>query len=382
MLVSAVVTGLSLLVISLLVALEVALLQSKRALIPDTRRPLESSDSEELNRDTVQDFVASARLLEAVLLLSSGAALGRIWGLFLSVEGRPSSNLLPHYLASTIFAMVVIGALVVLGYCIPSELAKRFPDAVIAGCAWLGRFTIRLMWPLRLIARLVGRLTIPSQSSDYQVEEDALETDIRSLVEQGERAGVIEEEEGQIINRVFKLGDKPVISLMTPYRDVVFLRSSMLLEEAQQIVLESRFSWYPLLHGDDNEVLGIVSALDVFELSRRTATEQGSLREVVTTALDIPDSLTALELLEMFREQGARFAVVRDEYGRIEGIATVEDVLKVIVGELGETDGEERSIIRRDDRSWLVDASSDVENLFEVIGCQESERDEEAPFPL
>jgi putative hemolysin len=90
--------------------------------------------------------------------------------------------------------------------------------------------------------------------------------------------------------------------------------------------------------------------------------------------------MTALELLERFREQSARLAIVRDEYGSVAGIATVGDVLKVIVGELGDTQEEEKSVVARDDGSLLVDASSDVENLFELLSINDGAHTDQAPF--
>jgi putative hemolysin len=109
-------------------------------------------------------------------------------------------------------------------------------------------------------------------------------------------------------------------------------------------------------------------------------TQQGGIKGAVSTAIDVPESMTVLELLERFKEIGGRFSIVRDEYGMIVGIATVDDVLKVIVGELGDLDGEERSIVRREDGSLLVDASSDVQNLFEFLGFSRSGEEEDNPF--
>jgi putative hemolysin len=167
---------------------------------------------------------------------------------------------------------------------------------------------------------------------------------------------------------------------MTPRTDVVFLDASMTPEQALKTALEARFGWFPLRNGDDHEILGIVSAYDIFELAKNGGSDAPALKTFVSHALDVPDSMTALELLEIFRERGVRFAVVRDEYGEVAGIATVDDVLKAIVGELGEPNGESRSVLLRDDGSFLVDASSDVETLFEHLECQTKSEHDQAPF--
>jgi putative hemolysin len=147
--------------------------------------------------------------------------------------------------------------------------------------------------------------------------------------------------------------------------------ASMTAGQALGVALEARFGWFPLRNGDDHEVLGIVSAYDLFELAKDGESEGKTLKTVVSSALDVPESMTALELLELFRERGARFAVVRDEYGEVAGIAAVDDVLKALVGEMGEPNGESRSVLVREDGSFLVDASSDVENLLVLVSNHE-----------
>jgi len=90
--------------------------------------------------------------------------------------------------------------------------------------------------------------------------------------------------------------------------------------------------------------------------------------------------MTALELLERFKEHGKRFAIVRDEYGGVSGIVTVDDVLQVVVGDMGDLNGEEKSVTTREDGSLLVDASLDVHNLFETLDCSGTSEDEQGQF--
>ena len=199
-------------------------------------------------------------------------------------------------------------------------------------------------------------------------------------MEEGERAGVIEEKEREIIGRVFTLGDKPVASLMTPSADVVFLDTSMSVDKALEVALQARYGWFPVRNGVNHEVVGAVSAYDVFEWHRSGAGSEKSLKTLLSSALDVPESMSALELLEQFKERGSRFAIVRDEYGDVAGVATVHDVLQALVGDLGDGDGEARSILTRDDGSFLVDASSDVDNLFELLECGERTDGEQSTF--
>jgi putative hemolysin len=244
----------------------------------------------------------------------------------------------------------------------------------------LGRFGVRLMWPAIATARIARQLATRGEGAGA-VEEEAIEDDIRSLVEEGERAGVIEEEEREMITRVFRLGDKPIASLMTSRSDVVFLDVGMTVAQAVKAVLDSRLTWFPVRQAIDDDVVGIVSAHDVFEQQGKIPMDaQAKLREVSSPAMDVPESMTALELLERFKALGEHFAVVRDEYGSVAGIATVDDVLQVVVGDMGEVNGEGRSITVRDDGSLLVDASLDVQNLFETLGFPDAGDGEPGQF--
>jgi len=386
MLIELLLVGIAAVFISMLVALESALIQARRTFLFSTYTEASLGLSAKGPQVTVAEFVLAARLSTGVVLLAAGAALGRVWGLYLSssipeVGGQLTGvEYSVHYVLAVVAAVLVVSAMLVGAYLIPSQLGARFPERVITALTPCGLLVVRIMFPLMLITQLVGKLGTKADSNGNVIEEEALEDDIRSLVEEGERAGIIEEEEREIISRVFTLGDKPVISIMTPRSDVVFLRAAMSAEQALQAVLEARYTWYPVLSSDERDVIGVVSAHDIFELQRGDGVKDGALKAAVSTAMDVPESMTALELLERFKEKGGRFAVVRDEYGSIVGIATVDDVLKVIVGELGDLKSEERSIVRREDGSFLVDASSDVQNLFEFLGFPPSHDEEGAPF--
>jgi putative hemolysin len=274
----------------------------------------------------------------------------------------------------------VTAAIVLLvGFIVPGYLGSRFREGVIKFVAPLGRTVVFMVWPGILLARLMRRVGAPKES-DSTVEEEALEEDIRSLVEEGERAGVIEEEEREMITGVFRLGDKPVASLMTSRSDVVFLNGSMTADQALEVVLKSRFTWFPVRNGGDDEVVGVVSVHDIIGLQREAAGKGGAIASVAQEVIDVPESMNALELLELFKEQGEHFAVVRDEYGSVAGIATIDDVIQVIVGEVGDGVGEERAIVTREDGSLLVDASSDVQNLFDKLEIDDESEDENPHF--
>ncbi len=266
-------------------------------------------------------------------------------------------------------------ALVVFGDLLPSQVASRYPETVGRFLAPAVSVLVSIVRPCASIANaLVSRIlgpVVPEQVSDEDVEED-----IRDLVDEGQRAGVIEPGEREIINRVFKLDDKPLATLMTPRTDVVFLEMDEDLDDILVRASASGHSWFPVLGASEDDVLGVVCLSDLVKLSAFPDRFPGGMAELYVEPLEVPLSMNALRLLELFRENSGRFAIVRDEHGTLSGIVTVYDVLQVIVGEIGEPSSpEDRSLVRREDGSFLVDASSDVREIFETLGIAD-----ESPF--
>lgn len=361
--------GLIIVMIGALVALEVALAEYRLSTVAASAEEDSGAASEEVGAHVVQvaDFVLANRITTFGLVILI-ALLG------MDVWDRVTELMTPGLLSVTparivLFLMLSIPVLIVatgLGYAIPARLGERFPEETVKALAPLGRAITRALYPCIQIIRAMGVMVVPS--SAQVIEEEELEEDIKTLVEEGEKAGVIEEEEKRIISRVFNLSDKSVVSFMTQRSDVVLLPGSTPAEAALAIAIESDFIWFPVTGESEDDIVGIVSIHDLVRYSRDKDAYPAGLTQLVSTPLQVPESMTALDLLELFKEQGRHFAIVRDEHGSFAGIATMDDVLKIIVGEVRESDGEDASIVARGDGSLLVDASSDVENLFEKLG--------------
>ncbi len=388
MLVGIFLIGAALLFIGGIVALEVALLESRRAFLPQGRlQCTEGAKPDGLSEESsvpVADFVVASRLTTVFLLVVVGSLahypLAGVRAALLRAVDLADGLSVVNLITFCIFELALGAAVLSIAYLIPGFVGTRFRDLVIERLSPIGRALVRLTWPGIATVRLMRQAGV-KRDGGTAFEEEALEEDIRSLVEEGERAGVIEEEEREMITRVFRLGDKPIASLMTPRSDVIFLEVGMTIAQAVDCVVESRLTWFPVRQEIDDEVIGIVSVHDVFELQRKYANDSiARLKESSSPAMDVPESMTALELLERFKELGEHFAVVRDEYGSVAGIATVSDVLKVVVGDMDEANGEDRSITARDDGSLLVDASLDVQNLFETLGVTAQSENDRGQF--
>jgi len=270
-------------------------------------------------------------------------------------------------LVSAIFVIAV--GIVVLAELVPSEIAVRYPETCARYLSPVLVATLGLVGPFaRLLSRLVEGATGGTKEgvSDLDVEED-----IRDLVDEAQRAGAIDPGEREIINRVFKLDDKPVASVMTPRAHVSFIRVKASVSESLLKASQAGHSVLPVVGDSEDEVVGIISVHDLIKLANQPQHYRGGVGELLKQPIQVPESMSALRLLELLRSSDTRFGVVRDEYGGFAGVVTMFDVLQVIVGHIGEGAATEGDIVERGDGSLLVDAGCDVHDLFELLGIKE-----------
>jgi putative hemolysin len=264
--------------------------------------------------------------------------------------------------AVTIFAVLLVGEL------IPAAFAARRPEEAATLLARPVSLALRIFGPVpRLIQRGLHRVVRVDRNGEGQISATG-EEDIRHLVDEVEEAGEIEEGERRIINRVFSLGDKPVASVMTPRADVVKLLRSEPLDALVERALPSGFSTFPVMAAGGEEVCGTVKLHELVSLARNGSLV--AIDSILREPFQAPESMSALQLLELFRERGDHFAIVVDEYGSFAGIATISDVLEVLVGDIGPA-GAAKRIVKRHDGSLLVDSAIDIDQLFEELGVKE-----------
>jgi putative hemolysin len=313
--------------------------------------------------------VVVSLLIVAIILVSGGLIVQRLSNALLPESRIAVAALYGAVIGCLSFTLVVFGDL------LPSEVAARYPELVARILAPCVSSVLSLVRPLSFIAHSVVRMVVGSLRPEVVSDED-VEEDIRDLVDEGQRAGVIEAGEKEIINRVFKLDDKPLATLMIPRADVVFVDRDADIDTVIRQAAEARYTWFPVRGSSEDDVVGIISVHDLLLLKSQPERFPKGMVDLMAEPIEVPLSINALKLLEAFRKSGKRFALVRDEYGGISGIVTVYDVLQVIAGDIGDGESEEhRKVIERDDGSYLIDASSDVREVFEVLGIAD-----ESPF--
>jgi putative hemolysin len=269
------------------------------------------------------------------------------------------------------FGLVVLGIAyltLILGELVPKRLALSNPEKIASAVAsYLGIFT-RISSPFVFVLGASTDFAIWIMGIRSSTEPPLDEEEIKILIGQGTDAGVIEEAEQDIMERVFRLGDRRAGTLMTPRSEIVWLDIDDTPVVIQEKIAGQRYSLFPVCKDDIDNILGVVQAKDL--LSCNLIDKQLSLKEALLPPLVVPDSMKALKVLERFKETGIHLALVLDEYGSVQGLITLADLLEALVGDIPHIDElKEPDTVEREDGSWLINGMlpiDDFKAIFEI----------------
>jgi putative hemolysin len=198
------------------------------------------------------------------------------------------------------------------------------------------------------------------------VEPPITEEEIKILLEHGTQAGIFEETEQDMVKSIFNLDQRRVEELMTPRPKVVWIDIDDPLEESCKTMVASGFSYYPVYKDTPDNILGTVSVKDLW--ARMVSNEPVDLKALVQKPFFVPETIPALEMLERFRESRQHIALVLNEYGGVDGVLTLMDLLEAIVGDLPSLhELSEAGPVRREDGSWLLDGMMAADELKELF---------------
>ena len=165
-------------------------------------------------------------------------------------------------------------------------------------------------------------------------EPSVSEEEIKMMIYEGTQVGVFEDAEQEIVERVFRLGDRLAISLMTYRTEIVFLDVEDTIDINLDKITSSGYSRFPVCKGDLDDILGIIQVKDIFAQVQNG--QEIDLQAAIQPAVFIPEGMSALELLERLREKKSHLAIIMDEFGGITGMVTINDMLEAIVGDFPE----------------------------------------------
>ena len=271
--------------------------------------------------------------------------------------------------ATGLVVMIITFVTIIFGELVPKRLGQMYPESV-------ARLVAPPMELLSLVARPFVRLLSGCTDASLRLlgirggpSRSVTEEEIAASLEEGLDAGVIEAQEHQMVRNVFRLDDRQVGSMMIPRTEIVWLDQAAPIEDVLKAISEQEHSRYPVCRGGLNDVVGVVSAQSLLQQSL-----QGrplSLTERLQPPVFVPETLSGMELLDQFRASSAQLVFVVDEYGEVQGVITVRDVLEAITGEFTTSPDGEAWAVRRDDGSWLFDGLIPVPELKDRLELKE-----------
>jgi putative hemolysin len=276
----------------------------------------------------------------------------------------------PGELALAIVVAVLAVVSLVLGELVPKRLALLDPEAVAAAIAWPMQVVSRLCAPAVKALAAMTELVVRALGVRSSAERPVTEEEINVLMRQGAAAGVLKKHEPALVSRVFRLDDERIASAMTPRVDMVYFDLNEPFDVNREKLLRSGHSRFVVCRGGLGAVLGIVRAKALLDDAYRN--KPVDLASDLAKPLYVPSTLTMIELLETFTKHRQHLALVLDEYGELQGLVTMNDVIEALVGDVATVDdGAEPDIIQREDGSWLVDGDVAPERFRAVVRVAE-----------
>jgi len=309
-------------------------------------------------------FLSTVQIGITLIGVLSGAVGGATLSERLAAEFAQISALQQYSesLAIGLVVMVITILSLWLGELVPKRLALHRPEQIARFVIGPMLFISRLFSPaVKLLSKatdLVLRLFGIKDSVEVPITEEELQV----LLDQGTQAGVFEEAEQEMVEGVFSLGDQRVYSLMTPRTEIVSLDIHDTTEEIRKKIAESEFSRFPVRQDSLETIVGIVKSRDL--LVQSLSGSAIKLKDLLKPAFFIPETMFASRALEIFKEKRTELLLVIDEFGGLQGLLTVNDVIEEIVGEI---ELEEPQATQRQDGSWLLDGMLEVDEFKEIF---------------
>jgi putative hemolysin len=282
-------------------------------------------------------------------------------------------------IALALVVTVITVLSLIIGELVPKRIALNSPEAI---ASWVAR-------PMIMLSKIGGpAVAVLTASTNFllrvfgikgEAEPNLTEDEIKALISQGAETGAVGVTEENIVQRVFQLGDQRVAGIMTPRPDIEWIDVDASEEELREFLASHSHTQFVVCHGGLDEVLGIVRSADLLPIAFKGT--RIDLRSLTREALFVPDSMPAVQLLESFRGSHKHVALVMDEYGAVEGLVTVTDLLTAIVGELpGDASEAIGAFVSRADGSWLVEGSAAMEQVMSHFGLDGLPEDETGAY--
>ena len=331
-----------------------------------------AADALELLKDPNQQYLSTIQIMITMIDTLAGGIGGAMLANPLAEVLQKVSWLAPAAdTVALIFVVVVITYFsIVLGELIPKRIAVSKPEDVVCQLSPAIRKLTRLMRPLTRLLSTSTSLGIKLLRIDTQAEPSITEDEIKVFIEQGRDIGLIEQTESDMFSGIFRLGDRRVDVLMTPRTDLEWID----IEDDQHTIISelmhSEYSRIPVGRGSLDDVLGMVNVKELIGIDLHSPNFH--LTDYIREPMFVPENMQALKVFEQFRATGTHQALVIDEYGGVQGMVTLYDVLEAIVGEIPlDAEDQEQEVVQRADGSYLLDGMLPIDEIKELLDFDE-----------
>ncbi|MCG5057248.1 MAG: HlyC/CorC family transporter [Limnoraphis sp. WC205] len=318
--------------------------------------------------NTPNRFLSTVQVGITLIGILAGAFGGTTLADKLALELKQVAILAPYSDAIALGVVVCFISYLslILGELVPKRLALNHPEPIAILIAKPMNLLSKLGSPIVHLLSISTDLILNLLGSQVPNEPQVTQEEIKMLIEQGTQSGIVEEAEQDIVDRVFQLGDRPVQNLMTPRREIVWLDLADTLEENRQKLNGVSYTRVLVCQEGLDNVLGFVRVTDL--LSQTLSNQPLDLTRFLRRPLFVPENTSALRILEMFKQTGTHIGIIVDEYGVIQGLVTLNDILLELVGDIPMVDHQdEPQVIQREDGSWLLDGMLAVEDFFQLF---------------
>lgn len=300
-----------------------------------------------------ETFLSAAQIGITLIAILTGVYSGERFGTKLAPYIANIDVLEPYAqpIATTIVVIIVTFLSIIFGELIPKRIgllnAEKIAKVVAGPMRGFAKFTHPVVWILNRVSNLFFKIFNIKKTKDETVTED----EIKAIINEGTESGSIEEEEKELIERIFHLGDRNITSLMTHRSDIIWFDLNDNEEAVRDKIVQEPHSIYPICEGSIDNIKGMISIKDLYIIDDFT-----KFKDIVQPAMFVPENNTAYQVMEKFKETKQHSCFIVDEYGSLQGIITLNDILEAIVGELPQTGIEDYEIVDRGDGTFLVDA--------------------------
>ncbi|HRV42593.1 MAG TPA: hemolysin family protein [Syntrophales bacterium] len=306
-----------------------------------------------------------------------GATIGRSLGEVMAAI----PPLAPYHEALSLGVVVVVITVlsIVLGELVPKQIALRHAEAIASNVAVpISRLSIAA-YPLVRFLTMASEAILRLPGLGGKTPPPVTEEEVKIMMREGRKAGIFHDIEHDLVQRVFSIDNLGVTDIMTPRPDVIWLDPDDDGEENLRKIRENAFSYFPVARGSLDGLIGVVDVKDL--LNNRLCDASLDLEGLARKPVIIPESLTASKVLEHFKKSPIHMAFVVDEYGIIQGLVTVTDILEALVGDLPSLSApSDPGIFRRSDGSWLIDGMIPLEKVKETLHLSLLPQEEEGNY--